>query len=167
MASWRRLDEASAAEARELLRTCCGSTRWVERMVARRPFGNQEALLSSAAEVWWSLGEDDWREAFAHHPKIGDRDALERRFATTAHLSAVEQRGVEGARSEVLTALSEANRLYEETFGYIFIVCARGRSAEEMLALLRDRLPNDPAVEIRVAAAEQAAITSLRLIELR
>ena len=105
--------------------------------------------------------------AFAQHPKIGDRDALERRFATTAHLSAVEQRGLEGARSEVLTALSEANRLYEETFGYIFIVCARGRSAEEMLALLRDRLPNDPAVEIRVAAAEQAAITSLRLIELR
>ena len=167
MASWRRLDEASAAEARELLRTCCGSTRWVERMAARRPFGNQEALLSSAAEVWWSLGEDDWRQAFAQHPKIGDRDALERRFATTAHLSAVEQRGIEGARSEVLTALSEANRLYEETFGYIFIVCARGRSAEEMLALLRARLPNDPAVEIRVAAAEQAAITRLRLIELR
>ena len=167
MASWRRLDEASAAEARELLRTCCGSTRWVERMEARRPFGNQQALLSSAAEVWWSLGEDAWREAFAQHPKIGDRDALERRFATTARLSAVEQRGVEGARSEVLNALSEANHLYEETFGYIFIVCARGRSAEEMLALLRDRLPNDPAVELRVAAAEQAAITSLRLIELR
>src|SRR6478752_637059 len=163
MASWRRLDEASAAEARELLRTCCGSTRWVERMEARRPFGNQQALLSSAAEVWWSLGEDAWREAFAQHPKIGDRDALERRFATTARLSAVEQRGIEGARSEVLNALSEANRLYEETFGYIFIVCARGRSAEEMLALLRARLPNDPAVEIRVAAAEQAAITRLRL----
>ena len=167
MASWRRLDEASAAEARELLRTCCGSTRWVERMERRRPFRDQEVLLSSAAEVWWSLGEDDWREAFTQHPKIGDLDALERRFATTAHLSAVEQRGIEGARSEVLNALSEANRLYEETFGYIFIVCARGRSAEEMLALLRDRLPNDPAVEIRVAAAEQAAITSLRLDHLR
>ena len=167
MASWRRLDDASAAEAGDLLRTCCGSTRWVERMERRRPFGDQAALLSAAAEVWWGLGQDDWREAFAHHPKIGDRDALERRFATTAHLSAAEQHGVEGARSEVLTALSEANRLYEETFGYIFIVCAHGRSAEEMLALLRDRLSNDPAVEIRVAASEQAAITRLRLNELR
>jgi len=167
MASWRRLDDASAAEAGDLLRTCCGSTRWVERMERRRPFGDQAALLSSAAEVWWGLGQDDWREAFAHHPKIGDRDALERRFATTAHLSAAEQHGVEGARSEVLTALSEANRLYEATFGYIFIVCAHGRSAEEMLALLRDRLSNDPAVEIRVAASEQAAITRLRLNELR
>ena len=111
--------------------------------------------------MWWSLGEDDWREAFAQHPKIGDRDALERRFATTAHLSAVEQRGVEGARSEVLTALAEANRLYEETFGYIFIVCARGRvRGGDAGALCATRLPNDPAVEIRVAAAEQAAITA-------
>ena len=167
MAPWRRLDEAGGAEARELLRTCCGSAGWVERMERRRPFGDQAGLLASAAEVWWGLGPDDWREAFAQHPRIGDREALERRFATTAHLSADEQRGVEGARSDVLTALAEANRLYEETFGYIFIVCAKGRSAEEMLALLRDRLANDPAVEIRVAASEQAAITRLRLNDLR
>jgi 2-oxo-4-hydroxy-4-carboxy-5-ureidoimidazoline decarboxylase len=167
MAPWRRLDEAGGAEARAWLWTCCGSARWVERMERRRPFGDQAALLSSAAEVWWGLGPDDWREAFAQHPKIGDRDALERRFATTAHLSADEQRGLDGARSDVLTALSEANGLYEETFGYIFIVCAKGRSAETMLALLRDRLSNDPAVEIRVAASEQAAITRLRLNELR
>ena len=167
MAPWRRLDEAGDAEARELLWTCCGSAGWVERMGRRRPFGDQAALLSSAAEVWWGLGPDDWREAFAQHPKIGDRDALERRFATTAHLSADEQRGLDGARSDVLTALCEANGLYEETFGYIFIVCAKGRSAETMLALLRDRLSNDPAVEIRVAASEQAAITRLRLNELR
>jgi 2-oxo-4-hydroxy-4-carboxy-5-ureidoimidazoline decarboxylase len=167
MASWRRLDDAGEAEARELLRTCCGSTRWVERMERLRPFADQAALLASAREVWWGLGQDDWREAFAQHPKIGDRDALERRVATTAHLSAGEQRGVEGAPGDILAALSEANRLYEETFGYIFIVCAKGRSAEQMLALLRDRLANDPAVEIRVAASEQAAITSLRLNELR
>jgi 2-oxo-4-hydroxy-4-carboxy-5-ureidoimidazoline decarboxylase len=163
MEPWRRLDEGDESEARALLRTCCGSTRWVERMDRRRPFGDQASLLSSAREVWWSLGEDDWREAFAHHPKIGDRDALARRFATTAHLSAAEQRGVEGAGSDVLTALAEANRIYEERFGYIFIVCARGRTAEEMLALLRERLANDPAVEIRNAASEQAAITMLRL----
>jgi 2-oxo-4-hydroxy-4-carboxy-5-ureidoimidazoline decarboxylase len=163
MESWRRLDEAGAAEARELLRTCCGSTRWVEGMEQQRPFRDEASLLSAALEVWWGLGQDDWREAFAHHPKIGDRDALERRFASTAHLSAEEQRGVERAGSDVLTALAKANGIYEETFGYIFIVCATGRSAEEMLAILRERLANDPAVEIRHAASEQAAITALRL----
>jgi 2-oxo-4-hydroxy-4-carboxy-5-ureidoimidazoline decarboxylase len=167
MESWRRLDDAGEAEARELLRACCGSTRWVERMERRRPFRTQEALLSSAQEVWWALSQDDWREAFTHHPKIGDRDALERRFGTTAHLSAQEQRGVDDAGTDVLTALADGNRIYEETFGYIFIVCARGRSADEMLALLRERLANDPAVEIQRAAAEQAAITRLRLLDIQ
>jgi len=167
MESWRRLDEACEAEARELLRACCGSTRWVEEMARRRPFGGQASLQSWAREAWWALGEHDWREAFAHHPRIGDRDALERRFPATAHLSAAEQRGVENGGRDVLTALAEANRIYEETFGYIFIVCARGRSAQDMLALLRARLRNDPALEIHIAASEQAKITALRLADLR
>src|SRR4051794_41807549 len=98
MASWRRLDDAGEAEARALLRTCCGSTRWVERMERRRPFGDQAVLLSSAAEVWWSLGEDDWREAFAQHPKIADRDALGRRLAATPPLPRAEQRGGQDGR---------------------------------------------------------------------
>ena len=163
MEPWRRLDTAPEAEARTLLRTCCGSTRWVDRMVVRRPFGDQASLLASAREEWDALDPEDWREAFAHHPKIGDRDSLTRRFAATRHLSAREQKGVEAAGEDVLGALAEANRVYEERFGYIFIVCATGRTAEEMLALLRARLGNDPATEIRVAAAEQAAITALRL----
>jgi OHCU decarboxylase len=163
MESWRRLDQAAAAEARALLHSCCGSARWVEQMEQRRPFRDQSALLSSALAVWWSLGPDDWREAFAQHPRIGDRDALARKFAATAHLSAREQRGVDAAGEDILTALAETNRIYEETFGYIFIVRAAGRSAEEMLALMRQRLANDPAVEIRTAASEQAAITELRL----
>jgi 2-oxo-4-hydroxy-4-carboxy-5-ureidoimidazoline decarboxylase len=132
-------------------------------MVARRPFGDQPSLLAAARNEWFALGEADWREAFAHHPKIGDRAALERRFAATRHLSEREQKGVERAGGEVLTALADGNRLYEQRFGYIFIVCASGRSAEEMLALLRARLGNDPTSEIRVAALEQAEITALRL----
>ena len=163
MEPWRRLDEADAAGARDLLRACCGSTRWVERMAARRPFGDQPALLAAAREEWWALGEADWREAFAHHPRIGGRETRERRFASTRHLSEREQKGVEGAAADVLTALADANQIYEQRFGYIFIVCASGRSAPEMLRLLEGRLGNDPGTEIRIAAAEQADITALRL----
>jgi 2-oxo-4-hydroxy-4-carboxy-5-ureidoimidazoline decarboxylase len=164
MEPWRRLDLAAPDEARGLLRTCCGSARWVERMTARRPFGGREALLAAARDEWFALTPADWREAFDHHPRIGDRDALRRRFAATRRLSENEQAGVDGAPEEVLTALAEGNRAYEDRFGYIFIVCATGRSAGEMLALLRARIANDPDTEIRIAAEEQARITELRLL---
>jgi OHCU decarboxylase len=163
MEPWRRLDGADEAAAQMLLRGCCGSTRWVDGMMARRPFGVQPTLQAGAREVWLSLKEDDWREAFGHHPKIGDRQSLQRRFASTRHLSEREQKAVEGAAADVLAELADANRVYEERFGYIFIVRATGRTAEEMLALLRARLGNDPRTEIRVAAAQQAEITALRL----
>ena len=120
-------------------------------------------LLTAAREEWFALTPDDWREAFAHHPKIGDRAALARRFTNTRQLSEKEQAGVDGASDSVLTDLAEGNRLYEERFGYIFIVCATGRSATEMLTILLSRLRNDAAVEIGIAAEEQAKITSLRL----
>jgi 2-oxo-4-hydroxy-4-carboxy-5-ureidoimidazoline decarboxylase len=164
MEPWRRLDLAAPDEARGLLRTCCGSARWVERMTARRPFGGREALLAAARDEWFALTPADWREAFDHHPRIGDRDALRRRFAAPRRLSENEQAGVDGAPEEVLTALAEGNRAYEDRFGYIFIVCATGRSAGEMLALLRARIANDPDTEIRIAAEEQARITELRLL---
>jgi 2-oxo-4-hydroxy-4-carboxy-5-ureidoimidazoline decarboxylase len=163
MEPWQRIDSAPAGEARALLRTCCGSTRWAERMLARRPFGSREALHAAARDEWFALSHDDWREAFHHHPRIGDRAVLAARFAGTRHLSEREQSGVSRASDDVLDALADGNRAYEERFGYIFIVCASGRSADEMLAILRSRLPNDPAVEIQIAAEEQAAITALRL----
>jgi 2-oxo-4-hydroxy-4-carboxy-5-ureidoimidazoline decarboxylase len=166
MEPWRRLDLATPDAARQLLRTCCGASRWVERMVLRRPFGDQPTLLAAAIEEWSALSEAEWREAFAQHPKIGDRDALRRRFATTRELAAREQAGVNAAPEDVLASLAAGNRLYEERFGYIFIVCATGRSAEEMLSILRTRLEHDPATEIRVAAEEQAKITELRLLGL-
>jgi 2-oxo-4-hydroxy-4-carboxy-5-ureidoimidazoline decarboxylase len=168
MEPWLRIDRAEIDEARRLLSTCCGSTRWVDRMLARRPFGTLDLLLAAARDVWFGLDRPDWLEAFSHHPKIGDRAALRERFAATHHLDLAEkeQSSVTGASEETLSALAEANADYEEKFGYIFIVCATGRSADEMLAMLRDRLRNDPEPEIRIAAQEQAKITELRLLKL-
>jgi 2-oxo-4-hydroxy-4-carboxy-5-ureidoimidazoline decarboxylase len=158
-----RLDAASETNARAFLMVCCASTRWVERMLARRPFRTSVRLHSIAREEWFALAPDDWREAFGHHPRIGDRDSLRARFPRTAHLSDDEQRGVARASDETLDALAAGNREYEEKFGYIFIVCATGKSAEEMLRMLHARLRNDPQYEIRIAAEQQAQITALRL----
>ena len=133
-------------------------------MMQRRPFGSTETLLAAARSEWFALGEDDWRDAFRHHPKIGDREALRSRFPHTADLSAQEQHGVTGASGDILDALAEGNREYESKFGFIFIVCATGKSAAEMLGLLRARLPNPPEREIGIAASEQAKITQLRLL---
>jgi 2-oxo-4-hydroxy-4-carboxy-5-ureidoimidazoline decarboxylase len=146
-----------------MLRRACGSTRWVAAMLARRPFGSEAALLSAARQAWFALDEADWLEAFSHHPKIGDRAALAARFPATHDLSAKEQSGVAAGNARVLDELAVANDEYLARFGFIFIVCATGKTAGEMLALLRARLPNDRATELQNAAAEQAKITALRL----
>jgi 2-oxo-4-hydroxy-4-carboxy-5-ureidoimidazoline decarboxylase len=150
-------------EAIALFQRCCGSRRWAERMARLRPFDSDAAVLESAERTWWGLDRDDWLEAFAAHPRIGDRDAMRAKFAATAAWSVREQAGVNVASEDVLQALADENHRYQERFGYIFIVCATGKTAEEMLALLRERLPNDADREIRVAAAEQAKITRIRL----
>ena len=164
MELWRRIDAAEAGAARELLRTACGSTRWLERMLARRPFGSRKRALAVARAEWVALAPDDWREAFGHHPRIGDVQRLRERFAASGHLSEGEQAGIAGAPEDVLAALAHGNRAYEEKFGYIFIVCATGRTAGQMLAMLRARMENDPETELRIAAEEQAKITGLRLL---
>jgi 2-oxo-4-hydroxy-4-carboxy-5-ureidoimidazoline decarboxylase len=163
MEPWQRLDLAPVDDARRLLTGCCGSTRWVDLMLARRPFGNATALHAAAEDAWTSVSQDDWKEAFRHHPKIGERDLNQSKFAATRHLSEREQAGVAGASADVLEQLAEANRAYEARFGYIFIVCASGKTAAEMLALVRARLSNEPAKEIQIAAGEQAKITGMRL----
>jgi 2-oxo-4-hydroxy-4-carboxy-5-ureidoimidazoline decarboxylase len=160
---FNRLPEA---EAREALPRCCGSRRWVEQVVARRPFGSINDLVSAADEAFSNLEPGDWLEAFSHHPKIGDLDALRAKFASTADWASGEQAGVSMARETTLAALAEGNRAYEQKFGYIFIVYATGKSADEMLELLERRLPNDPEEELRVAATEQMKITHLRLHKL-
>lgn len=131
-------------------------------MLARRPFGSNVALLGAARLVWNALDQDDWLEAFAHHPQIGERDPAAAP-ADTREMSQSEQAGVADATPDVRKALDEGNREYALRFGYIFIVCAAGRSAESMLGDLRRRLQNDPATEIQIAAEEQANITALRL----
>ena len=163
MERWREIDAAPPESARQLLTRACGSARWVDRMLARRPFGSQDALLTAASKEWFALGEADWLDAFSHHPRIGDRAALAARFPVTHDLSAQEQSGVGVAPADVLEQLAAANDRYVERFGFIFIVCATGKSAQEMLQLLRDRLSNDRATELRIAAQEQAKITELRL----
>ena len=132
-------------------------------MLVRRPFGSDGALKTAARDEWLALGEADWLEAFSHHPKIGDRAALAARFPATHDLSAREQSGVNAAGADVIDELARANQTYLDRFGFIFIVCATGKSAVEMLQLLRDRLGNDRATELRIAAEEQAKITALRL----
>ena len=163
MERWRRIDGADVEDARAQLALCCGAARWVERMLARRPFGSRDAALSAADDTWFALGPDDWREAFTHHPRIGDVESLRQRYPASGHLSEREQAGLSGTGDDVLAELMERNREYEARFGFIFIVCATGRTASEMLGLLRDRLTNDPGTEIRIAAGEQARITALRL----
>lgn len=155
------LDEAEAAVA---LRRACGAQGWVERMLARRPFGSTAELLASADAEWRASSPDDHREAFAHHPRIGeDLGELRRRFQSTASLSSREQAGVAAADDVTLRELAAANSAYRARFGFIFIICATGKSATEMLAALRGRLDNDASVELAIAADEHAQIMRLRL----
>ena len=147
----------------EALTRCCGSSAWVNKMLAFVPAEDMVELLEDAEEMWWQCSPDDWKEAFAHHPKIGDVASLKKKFASTADWASGEQSGVNAASQETIEALAEGNRLYEEKFGYIFIVCATGKSAEEMLGMLQVRLRNEPEQEIEVAADEQNKITRLRI----
>ena len=160
------LDVMPPDRASQLLGDCCGSSSWVSAMVARRPFGSLERVLSAAEEVWRSLTPDDWREAFAHHPRIGEQRSAARQSERGAAWAAREQSGVGGAADETRAALGLANREYERRFGYIYIVCATGRTADEMLADATSRLRNDPGTELGVAAEEQRKITRLRLEKL-
>jgi allantoicase len=159
------LNAMSAERARASLTNCCGSSAWVEQMAAARPFGTAD-LFNAADRVWNSLPEDDWREAFAHHPRIGERGRAAAQSAEAHRWSAGEQSQAQEAAPETFAALAEGNRAYEERFGYVFLVCATGRTSEEILDALRRRLANDPATELREAAAEQAKITRLRLEKL-
>jgi len=171
-----RLDELNAldrdAAERELLR-CCGSTVWAARMADGRPFSNVDAMLDTADRVWNDCGAGDWLEAFAAHPKIGAGQAGQAgqagragRVAENTEWSTHEQSGARDAPGEVRDRLARGNRDYEARFGYIFIICATGKSADEMLAALERRLRNPPDVELGIAAGEQRQITRLRLLKL-
>jgi 2-oxo-4-hydroxy-4-carboxy-5-ureidoimidazoline decarboxylase len=151
--------------AQELTR-CCGSSRWVEEMKLIFPVRNESTLLNEAENIWNNCSEEDWKEAFTHHPKIGDIDSLKEKFASTSQWAEGEQVGVQKTTQQVLEELAEGNKEYEDKYGYIFIVCASGKSAEEMLSMLKLRLLNTPEDELNIAMEEQDKITKLRLQKL-
>ncbi len=163
------LDDFNAADshtAADALRRCCSCSRWVEQLVKGRPYADSDALRKAADRVWAGLGEDDYLEAFAGHPQIGDIDSLREKYADTRALAAGEQSGVAAADEETLQRLARGNARYLAHFGFIFIVCASGRSAAEMLQLLEARLNNSHAQELANAAEEQRRIFQIRLGQL-
>lgn len=167
MSAAARLDRAPEAEALEALARCCGASRWARAMAARRPFGSDEALLRAADEAWAAMERADVLEALSHHPRIGaNLDELRKKYASTAGWAASEQAGAAAASEATLLALRDGNLRYEAKFGHIFVVCATGKTAAEMLALLEARLGNEPDAELAVAKGEQAKITKIRLEKL-
>ncbi len=159
----RDLDGAPRPEALERLRVCCGAERWVVAMADRRPFGGLPRLLEAAETEWAALTPADWREAIDHHPRLGGTDLASPRFDGTRSLSEGEQAGVLDAAEATRKALANAQREYEERFGFIFLIRASGRSAAEILSELERRMMNDPETELAVAARELRKIARLRL----
>ena len=145
---------------------CCGSKKWAAQMVEKRPFATEVELLEAADKIWLGLEKEDWLEAFSHHPQIGAKRAKAKQSVTARRWSAGEQSAAQAAASEMLDALAAGNRDYVWKFGYIFLICAIGKSSEEILKTLRQRMCNNPEIELRVAAEEQRKITRLRLEKL-
>lgn len=157
--AWNDADPASAVE---VMIACCGARRWAEKMVLLRPIGNVVELRMAADRVWSEMGEADWLEAFACHPRIGERKNAHA-AAKSAEWSRQEQWSAGTAAEDVLAKLSQRNSQYEQQFGFTYIVCATGKSAEEMLAILERRLGNDRDTELREAAEQQRQIMQIRL----
>lgn len=158
LAIWNTLSPQAAADA---ILPCNGSQAWAEGMAALRPFDTPFDLTCTADRIWQSLAESDWQQAFDSHPRIGEQHA---KSATEASLafSSTEQSAA-NPDDAIKAELAAANREYDAKFGRIFIVCATGKSAAEMLAILRQRLHNDPATELREACEQQRQITQIRL----
>jgi OHCU decarboxylase len=154
--SW--LNELPPEQAEAVLHGCCASRAWARQMAAGRPYDDPDALYAAADVVWDKLAPDDWLEAFAAHPRIGEQEQVK-----VDPQAGREQAGAATASAATLDELAAANRASEAGFGYIFLIRASGRSAEEMLAALRQRLGNDPDTELRVAAGQHREITRLRL----
>ena len=157
--AWNKADEAAAFDA---MIACCGAKRWAAAMVSLRPIGSVAELSEAADRVWSTMKEADWMEAFACHPRIGVRKAASATARSIAW-SQQEQSSTTSAAEKVLADLAEENKRYEERYGFTYIVCATGKSAEEMLAILKRRLAKDRAAELLEAAEQQRQITQIRL----
>jgi 2-oxo-4-hydroxy-4-carboxy-5-ureidoimidazoline decarboxylase len=160
LSRWNSIPEREAIE--EIL-SCCGSLAWAKRLAGRRPIKDESSLIAASDEIWNHLESQDWMEAFSKHPRIGERTMPSAASSQSASWSVQEQRSAAHADEAAKLALAEANRDYEQRFGRVFIVCATGKSADEMLAILRRRMSNDEVTEFREAAEEQRKIANLRL----
>jgi OHCU decarboxylase len=152
-----RFNSLPRDDAELRLRTCCGSRAWASAVAGQRPYADMQALTNAADAVWNSLEPADWLEAFAAHPRLGESGGH------SPDASSREQSRIISAGEKTLAELAKQNRIYEERFGHVFLISAAGRSADEVLGALRERINNDPAAEIKVAAEEQRKITRLRL----
>lgn len=157
--AWNFGDERSATEA---MLACCGAQSWAEQMIALRPIASIAALSEAADRVWATMGEPDWMEAFSRHPRIGERKATAAPERSTSW-SEQEQSGISNGTQNVMRELAEGNAEYEERFGFTYIVCATGKSADEMLAILKRRLANDRVAELKEAVEQQRQILQIRL----
>lgn len=158
LANWNALGLDDAAE---MIRPCNGSPVWATLVAYNRPFDSPAALLTASDSIWRSLPEEDWQEAFDSHPRLGEREATS---ATAKSLSwSAQEQSAAGANDSVREELAKSNREYEAKFGRIFLLCATGRAAAEILAILRERMNNDAAAELREAVEQQRLITQLRL----
>lgn len=160
------LNALNTEDATFAFSNCCTASRWVAGMVEARPFADLDACHQAAKDVWAGMGEADFLEAFEGHPKIGDVTSLREKYAHTKKLASGEQSSVNEAAEETIQALAQGNTDYENKFGFIFIVCATGKSAAEMNDLLQQRLPNDRETELQNAAGQQALITAIRINKL-
>ena len=160
LARWNKLPREEAE--REIL-ACCGSRSWAASVASKRPILDEASLLEVSDATWRSLSESDWLEAFRSHPRIGESRAEKTVAAQSSTWSEQEQQKAAAADEAIKMALKWGNREYEQKFGRIFIVCATGKSASEILEILRRRLHNDDATELRQAAEEQRTIMHLRL----
>lgn len=166
MSALDRINDMSEDEAYAALLRCCGSTRWAREMAKKRPFASISSLMQIADATWGALDRTDWLEAFAAHPRIGSKKDVEAKAASTKQWSTQEQAGASSANEETLHAIAAANAEYENKFGRIYLVCATGKSADELLQICENRLHNDAETELRIAAEEQRKITRLRLEKL-
>lgn len=163
------LNAMTEEQAETSLLAVCGSRRWVSAMLKARPFESVSALHERAEDAWARLAREDWLDAFAAHPRIGDtprREATWSRAAPSQSWSRTEQRGMAGASDATRARVADLNRHYEQRFGYIFIICATGRTADEMVQALETRLSHTPEEELPIAVSEQAKIIRVRLDKL-
>lgn len=160
------LNKLNTTELEVAFQQCCNAQKWYKGLAAAAPFSSEKELYQKSDKIWASCTEEDFLEAFLAHPKIGDVSSLAKKFQATKTWAGNEQSGVDSASMEVIERLAKGNDDYEKKFGFIFIVCATGKTAAEMLALLEARIDNDRAEELLIAAGEQHKITDIRLKKL-